>query len=519
MLYPIGIQTFESIRERGFVYIDKTDLIYKIVSEGTIYFLSRPRRFGKSLLLSTIKAYFQGKRQLFEGLAMERLERDWEAYPVFHIDFNGVDFAQAGELERTIEAFLVDAEKKYGRKEGAETLGARFNGVLELAALQTGHKCVVLVDEYDKPLLDVMDTSQEQVNRNVLKAFYSTFKLADEHLRFVMLTGVTKFSQISVFSGFNQPNDISMDPRYDTLCGITEKEMNDYFSEEMAVLAETRRVSLDRMKELFRLQYDGYHFSQRLVGVYNPFSVLNSLEKKVVDDYWFRSGSPTYLVRLLEHCGESINELAGRYYPTSRFIDYRADVQQPLPMIYQSGYLTVKDYDMEMNEYLLDFPNVEVRKGFLDLVATEYLKPREDVSTMASDAARALRAGDLDALRDKMTAFLASIPYSLRRKSEEREKERFFQLVFYLVARQIGDRSVFVEKETSQGRADCVIETGKYVYIFEFKRDSTAKVAIDQIRSRGYAREYATDPRKVFLIGCNFSTDSGTIDDWIAVEG
>ena len=518
MLYPIGIQTFEEIRERGFVYVDKTDLIYKIVSEGKIYFLSRPRRFGKSLLLSTIKAYFQGKRRLFEGLAMERLEKNWEVYPVFHIDFNGTDFTRPGSIEAKIESFLAGAEESYGTTASTDT-GVRFASVLANAHRQTGHKCVVLVDEYDKPLLDVMDTPQEQVNRNELKAFYSTFKLADEHLRFVMLTGVTKFSQISVFSGFNQPNDISMDPRYDTLCGITEKEMDDYFSEEMAVLAETRRVSMDRMKELFRLQYDGYHFSQRLVGVYNPFSVLNSLEKKVVDDYWFRSGSPTYLVRLLEHCGESINELAGRYYPTSRFIDYRADVQQPLPMIYQSGYLTVKDYDMEMNEYLLDFPNVEVRKGFLDLVATEYLKPREDISTMASDAARALRAGNLDALRDKMTAFLASIPYSLRQKSEEREKERFFQLVFYLVARQIGDRSVFVEKETSQGRADCVIETGKYVYIFEFKRDSTAQAAIDQIRSRGYAREYATDPRKVFLVGCNFSTDSGTIDDWIAVEG
>ena len=403
MLYPIGIQTFESIRERGFVYIDKTDLIYKIVSEGTIYFLSRPRRFGKSLLLSTIKAYFQGKKQLFEGLAVERLEKDWEVYPVFHVDFNGTDFTRPGSIEAKIESFLAGAEESYGTTASTDT-GVRFASVLANAHKQTGHKCVVLVDEYDKPLLDVMDTPQEQVNRNELKAFYSTFKLADEHLRFVMLTGVTKFSQISVFSGFNQPNDISMDPRYDTLCGITEKEMNDYFSEEMAALAEIRRVSLDRMKELFRLQYDGYHFSQRLVGVYNPFSVLNSLEKKVVDDYWFRSGSPTYLVRLLEHCGESINELAGRYYPTSRFIDYRADVQQPLPMIYQSGYLTVKDYDMEMNEYLLDFPNVEVRKGFLDMVATEYLKPREDVSTMASDAARALRAGNLDALRDKMTA-------------------------------------------------------------------------------------------------------------------
>ena len=517
MLYPIGIQTFESIRERGFVYIDKTDLIYKIVSEGTIYFLSRPRRFGKSLLLSTIKAYFQGKKQLFEGLAVERLEKDWEVYPVFHVDFNGTDFTRPGSIEAKIESFLAGAEESYGTTASTDT-GVRFASVLANAHKQTGHKCVVLVDEYDKPLLDVMDTPQEQVNRNELKAFYSTFKLADEHLRFVMLTGVTKFSQISVFSGFNQPNDISMDPRYETLCGISEEEVEQYFSQPLDEFAQEEGLTPEEMRREFKKQYDGYHFGKRLIDVYNPFSVLNALEKKILDDFWFRSGSPSYLVRLLEHCDENINELAGKYYTTSEFIDYRADIQRPLPMIYQSGYLTVKEYDRRSRRYRLDYPNDEVKRGFISMIAQSYLKTDAAGSNWCCQVMYALDVADLDTFHSLLTSFYASIPNSLRRKSSEEEKERDFHYTFYLIMRLLSTYIIFTEKETSQGTADCVLESQDYIYIFEFKRDSTAQVAIDQIRSRGYAREYVADHRKVFLIGCNFSTDSGTIDDWLAVE-
>ena len=294
MKYPIGIQTFEQLIEEGYVYVDKTDLVYKMVTEGKIYFLSRPRRFGKSLLISTLKAYFQGKRELFEGLAIDALETEWNKYPVFHLDFNGKDFNDPDELRNTIETFVAKGEEEYGRDALAETTGDRFAYVLARAKEKYGRGAVVLVDEYDKPLLDVMDTPQEERNRNTLKAFYGVFKLADESLRFVMLTGVTKFSQVSVFSGFNQPEDISMDSAYDTLCGITEEEMRHYFSDSIKELAASEGCPLEEMERRFRLHYDGYHFSKAMRGVYNPFSVLNALKKKDIADYWFRSGTPTY---------------------------------------------------------------------------------------------------------------------------------------------------------------------------------------------------------------------------------
>ena len=380
MKYPVGIQTFEKLRDGGFVYVDKTALIYKLVTEGRVYFLSRPRRFGKSLLVSTLKAYFQGKRELFKGLAIDALETEWKDYPVFHIDFNGKDFTQPDILNDTIETFVAKGEKEYGKDELATTTGDRFAYVLAQAKKKYGRGAVVLVDEYDKPLLDVLDTPQEEKNRNTLKAFYGVFKLADESLQFVFLTGVTKFSQVSVFSGFNQPEDISMDTQYDALCGITEDEMARYFSEVIGDMAKAKGLSAEEMFREFKDMYDGYHFSEGMTGVYNPFSVLNALKKRKLNDYWFKSGTPTYLVRLMEHFNENMDEMTSRYYPPEEFMDYRADVQRPLPMIYQSGYLTIKDYDDFSCSYRLDFPNNEVKRGFVTMIAADYLKPRENAS-------------------------------------------------------------------------------------------------------------------------------------------
>ena len=518
MKYPIGIQTFERIREDGFVYVDKTDLVYDLVKGGSIYFLSRPRRFGKSLLLSTIKAYFQGKKDLFKGLAMERLETEWEEYPVFHIDFNGIDFTKEGTLEKALLGYVDDWETVYGETSKELAVGTRFKKLLERAHQQTGKKAVVLIDEYDKPLLDVLDTPREEENRNTLKAFYSTFKAADEDLQFVMLTGVTKFSQISVFSGFNQPKDISMSPRFETLCGITEAELKQYFSREIDAIAEEQGYTSEEMNQRFKEQYDGYHFSMNMVGVYNPFSLLSALDSHVLDDYWFQSGSPTYLIRLMEHFNENINEMVGKYYPPSEFINYRADVERPLPMIYQSGYLTIKAYNRYTRTYLLDLPNNEVKGGLVTMLANSYLKPRQPADSWCTDVADALRLGDLETLRKLMTSFFASIPYSQRRKSDERELERYFHYTFYLIMRMISVYTVFTEKETSEGRSDCVVETPGYVYIFEFKRDGTAQEAIDQINRKGYAREYEADPRPLYKIGCNFSSETGTIDDWMVEE-
>ena len=383
MKYPIGIQSFEQIIREGYVYVDKTDLVYRMVTEGKIYFLSRPRRFGKSLLVSTLENYFLGRQELFKGLAMEQLETEWKQYPVFHIDFNGTNYLEDGTLKERIEGRVRSWERIYGKSPYSEDMGERFAYVLQQAHEQTGQRAVVLIDEYDKPLLDVLDTEAygllngertrlEDIHRGILKAFYSVFKLADADLQFVLLTGVTKFSQVSVFSGFNQPDDLSLDPRYEALCGITSEELDRYFSEPVRDLAEAEGVTEEEMREIIRHQYDGYHFGPRLTDIYNPFSLLNCFDSQQLDNYWFKTGTPTYLVRLLHRTQEHVNEMVGRYYATGDFVDYKATAERPLPMFYQSGYLTIKAYDRRSRSFLLDFPNNEVKAGFLALVAADY---------------------------------------------------------------------------------------------------------------------------------------------------
>ncbi|WP_299169448.1 ATP-binding protein [uncultured Bacteroides sp.] len=521
MKYPIGIQSFDQIIEDGYVYIDKTDLVYQLTHEGKIYFLSRPRRFGKSLLVSTLEHYFLGHKELFKGLKIDQLEKDWNVYPVFHVDFNGSNFTQAGVLEERLEDYVSDWEIRYGLTSEADRLdvGGRFIKVLRAAHEQTGRRAVVLIDEYDKPILDVLDvdTGLEDRHRNVLKAFYSVFKGADAHLQFVLLTGVTKFSQVSVFSGFNQPKDISMDRRYEALCGITQEEIDRYFPEPIAEMAHDYQCTPEEMRQRLKLQYDGYHFSERLTDVYNPFSLLNALDSLRIYDYWFRSGTPTYLIRLLTHFNENLNELTGKYYRPEEFIDYKADVEQPLPMIFQSGYLTIKGYNMRMNKFLLDFPNNEVKNGFLTMLAASYLKPKQRVEGWVDEVVETLEAGDTDTLRTLFTSFLASIPYTMRRKEDETERERYFQYTFYLIMRMVSVYTVYVEKAQSQGRVDCIVETPQYVYIFEFKLDGTAEEALQQIEEKGYAREYASDSRTLYRIGASFSSETGTIGDWKCV--
>ena len=522
MKYPIGIQSFERIIEDGYVYIDKTDMIYSLTHGGSIYFLSRPRRFGKSLLVSTLKNYYLGHKELFKGLKIDSLEKDWNVHPVFHVDFNGSNFLDEGVLEKRLYAYVRDWERLYGLVSDADSLdlGGRFMEVLRVAHEQTGRRAVVLIDEYDKPILDVLDTDSglEDRHRNVLKGFYSVFKVADSHLQFVLLTGVTKFSQVSVFSGFNQPDDISMDGRYETLCGITQDELRTYFSEPVRDMAAVYHCTEEEMMQRLKNQYDGYHFSDSLTDVYNPFSLLNAFNKKSIRDYWFSSGTPTYLIRLLAHFKENMNELTGKYYRTEEFIDYKADVEQPLPMIYQSGYLTIKDYNMRRNTFLLDFPNNEVKNGFLTAIATSYLQPKKRVEGWIFDVLDALEGGDTGRLCSLFTSFLSSIPYTMRRKDDEVERERYFQYTFYLILRLISVYTVYVEKVQSQGRVDCVLETPQYVYIFEFKLDGTADEALRQIEEKGYANEYASDTRTLYKIGASFSSETGTIGDWKCIE-
>ncbi len=527
MKYPIGMQSFDQIREMGFVYVDKTDMVYRLATEGKIYFLSRPRRFGKSLLVSTLKHYFLGHKELFQGLAIESLEKDWLEYPVFHIDFNGTDFTRPGSLLSVLEGYVATWEHDYGASPYQEDLGKRFAYVLKQVHEQTGRRAVVLIDEYDKPLLDVLDCNiyatvngnrirLEDWHRSLLKGFYSVFKGTDEHLRFVLLTGVTKFSQISVFSGFNQPADISMDTRFEALCGITEEELYTVFAEPIRKLAAKYKVDEDEMKQMLKQHYDGYHFSDNLLDIYNPFSLLNCFSSCSMRDFWFASGTPTYLVRLLKHFKQNINELIKDYHFPEEFIDYKADVEQPLPMIFQSGYLTIKEADPLTGSYLLDFPNKEVQRGFVTLIASSYLDTRtHSLSNWMLRSIRQLQQGKIQEFGEALTAFLADIPYSMRRKDSERERERYFQYTFFLLLRMLSCFTVYIEKEQSQGRVDCIVEVPDYVYIFEFKLDGSAQEALRQIEEKGYTRPYATDPRKLFRIGVNFSSETGTISEFM----
>ena len=517
MKYPIGIQTFSQIIEQDFVYVDKTDMVYSLATEGKVYFLSRPRRFGKSLLLSTLRAYFEGRKELFRGLKIEALEKDWHPHTVFHFDFNGINFTLVGAFEACIEGYLTEWEEEYDIKPGVDfNLGSRFEKILKAAYERSGRGAVVLVDEYDKPLLDVLEQDPNLMNQNreTLKAFYSVFKRADAYLRFVFLTGVTKFSQVSVFSGFNQPKDISLYDRYEALCGITEEELHSLFAEPIRQMAALENCSEAEIRQRLKQQYDGYHFSERMTDIYNPFSILNAFDSQRIRDYWFASGTPTYLIRLMNHFHEGIDQLTGKYYSLEEFVNYKADVEYPLPMFYQSGYLTIKDYEKDFGLFLLDFPNNEVKSGFLTMVASNYLQCGSQVDSWVKQAVFALQKGETDLFRKQLTSFLASIPYSMRRKSTEPERERYFQYTFYLLLRLMSVYTVCIEREQSEGRVDCVVETPKHVYIFEFKLDGSAEKALQQIEEKGYARPYEADSRAVYKIGVSFSSETGTVEDW-----
>ena len=525
MKYPIGIQTFDKIIDGGYVYVDKTDLIYQLV-QGNIYFLGRPRRFGKSLLVSTLEQYFRGNKELFKGLAIDKLETEWKQYPVFHIDFSTGNYLNDGVLEDVLSDNLTEWEAQYEVVKTSNDLGLRFQKVLRAAHEKTGLGAVVLIDEYDKPILDVIELdyqvehlgkmiSLEEKHRNIMKSFYTTFKGADADLRFVFLTGVTKFSQISMFSGFNQPADISLSRNYEALCGITKDELEKYFAEPIAEIAQIYHCTEEEMLQKLKMKYDGYHFSEKMVDVFNPFSLLNAFYNMKLGGYWFKSGTPTYLVRLLSHFDENLDELVGKYYGVPQFDDYKADIEKPLPMIYQSGYLTIKDYDQDTESFLLDIPNNEVREGLLTILANAYLQTKEDSASWLITSVHQLKQGKLQEFMDSLTAFLASIPYSVRRRNDEREYERYFDYTFYLLLRMLSCYMLFREKETSKGRADCVYETPNDVYIFEFKLDGSAEGALLQIVDKGYAKEYATDSRHIHQIGVNFSSKTGTIEEWM----
>ena len=525
MKFPVGIQTFEHIRKDGYAYVDKTALVHKLANNGKAYFLSRPRRFGKSLLVSTLDAYFSGRKDLFEGLAMERLETEWAQHTVLHLDLDGINYAEPLALEAKLQNYVVEWERQFGLTPVADNLSVRFGNVIAEAHKAQGRGVVVLIDEYDKPLLDVlglpmrvcvggMEMTLEERNRDLLKGFYSVLKEQDRNLRFVLLTGVTKFSQVSVFSGLNNINDVSMDARYETLCGITPGELEKVFGAEMDEMAAERGWTPERLRDEIRRRYDGYHFSEAMTDIYNPFSLVKALDSRKLEDHWFKTGTPTYLVRLLRGSDAHLDEMVGRYYSVEEFEDYRADVERPLPMIFQSGYLTIKDYDELSGSYKLDLPNDEVRRGFTRVVADSHFGRDGATGPVARQMAIAVSGGDFPGFMTTLTAFLASVPYTMRRKDSEPERERYFQYTFYLVLRLLGTYIVDVEVAQSQGRVDCVLQTKTDAYVVEFKLDGTADEALRQIAERGYARPYDGGALRVHRVGVSFSSETGTIGEW-----
>lgn len=510
--YPISVQTFELLREEGFVYVDKTDLIYRLAQQH-VCFLCRPRRFGKSLALSTLDAYFSGKQHLFDGLKIVSLEHDWNVYPVFHLDFNSTNFLGTDALERLLTSYVSEKERAYKVEPDSNlSIGMRFAKVLHAAYVSTGMRAVVLIDEYDKPILDVLGDPMEEANRDILKNFYSVFKTADADLRFVLLTGVTKFSQVSVFSGFNQPYDISMNSTYEALCGITEEELLLYFSEEIELMAQQMNVSQEQMRGFLKNLYDGYHFSPAMKDVYNPFSLFNAFANMSLRNYWFASGTPTYLLKLVKGSSMDLQTMLSQDYSPEYFVDYRACVEDPLAMLYQSGYLTIKEVkpqDDGMMLYRLDYPNTEVKRGFIELLTNDYFATKESAGSLMKQMVDCLRGADLDHLRDLMNVYLSSVDYEMRK-----DKEYHFQYTFYLIFSLMSTYSVKVEQHNSQGRADLIVETGNRIYIFEFKLDGTAEEALEQIEDRQYALPYALCGKQIYKVGASFSKKSGEINDW-----
>ncbi len=497
--------------------MDKTKYIYKLVHYGKPYFLSRPRRFGKSLFLSALKAYFEGKKELFEGLEIEELEREnpdaWKKYPVFYFDLNKDDFQRKGALEDVLDGHLKGWEKIFGCEDKDVSLAARFQNLIKRAKDQTGKNAVVLVDEYDIPLLEVASTSElQEHNKAVFKGFFSTLKSYDEYLKFVFLTGVTKFSKVSIFSDLNQLQDISIDEKYAEICGITEEEIKCYFMPEIEALAEKQKLSIEMcMSELAKM-YDGYHFYQDTVGIYNPFSLMNSLEKKDFGAYWFSTGTPSFLVEKLKATNFDASEFTrgSLYADASVLADYSADNPDPLPLFYQTGYLTIKGYDKDFKSYALGYPNDEVKYGFLKCLAPSYLHSENepgalDIRSFVLD----IRNGNTNGIRERFSALFARLPYM----TDEKPVEQNFQNVIYIVFILLG-QYVYTEMHTARGRVDCIAETDDYIYIFEFKRDGSADEALSQIDDKGYAEPYAVDKRKVFKIGVNFDSKERTLNEW-----
>ena len=511
MLYPIGIQNFEKLRNDGCVYVDKTALMYKMVKEGNYYFLSRPRRFGKSLLISTLEAYFLGKKELFEGLAVAELEKDWVEYSVLHLDLNTEKYDSIEVLNNKLSGTLKLWEEQYGRDESEKSLPMRFEGIIRRAKEKTGRNVVILVDEYDKPMLQAIGNEElQKAYRDTLKSFYGALKSMDGCIRFALMTGVTKFGKVSVFSDLNNLKDISMSQYYYNICGITEEELHHYFDEEIEQLARTNNQTKDEAYEKLKEEYDGYHFTYDTPGMYNPFSILWTLSERRYGSYWFETGTPTFLVELLQKTDYNLEQMAN-VEADSDMLGSIFNDDNPIPVIYQSGYLTIKSYDNRFGIYKLGFPNREVEDGFMKYLLKYYTAKKNsnsafEISRFVAD----IESGNAEGFMQRLQSFFAGAKFDQIAK----DTENWFQNVVFIVTTLCG-LYIEAEHQTSNGRIDLVMKTDKYVYVMELKYDGTPEEALRQIDDKGYALPWQADGRKVIKVGANFSSELRRLSGWV----
>ena len=510
MLYPIGIQNFESLRKDGFAYVDKTELIYQIASTGRYYFLGRPRRFGKSLLVSTMEAYFQGKKDLFKGLALEKLENEWTEYPVLHLDLSGKEYKSMEDLDVRLDRHLSLWESNFDAAKRYPMADARFSDIIDTAYEKTGKPVVILIDEYDKPILDSAGNEPlREAYRSRLQGFYSVMKSQDGKIRFGFLTGITKMGKLSIFSGLNNLKDISMDHRYVDICGISEEDLHIYFDESVQDMADANGLSREECYAKLKDRYDGYHFSRNSADIYNPFSLLNALDQQEFKDYWYETGTPTFVVKALRNGKFNLEDLTLDGVPASALTGVNADDSDPMPILYQSGYLTIQSYNEQTEEYSLKYPNKEVERGFMEGLANIYVPSARYNSPFAvRKFAEDFKKGDAEGLMKRFEAFFADADYEI-----VGDAELYFQNTMYVLCKLMG-QYVQVERHTSNGRMDIIVQTDKYVYIIELKMDATADEALKQIEDKAYAKPFGIDPRPLIKIGVAFSKQTRRIEEW-----
>ena len=513
-IYPIGIQNFEKIRNDGYFYVDKTALMYQMVKTGSYYFLSRPRRFGKSLLISTLEAYFQGKKDLFEGLAIEKLEKDWIKYPILHLDLNIEKYDTQESLDKILNDNLEYWESQYGSRPSETSFSLRFAGIIQRACEKTGQRVVILVDEYDKPMLQAIGNEELQKQfRDTLKPFYGALKTKDGCIKFALLTGVTKFGKVSVFSDLNNLDDISMWNEYIEICGVSEREIHENLETELHEFAAARGITYDKLCEELRECYDGYHFTHNSIGMYNPFSLLNAFKRKEFGGYWFETGTPTYLVKLLKKHHYDLERMAHEETDAQVLNSIDSESTNPIPVIYQSGYLTIKGYDERFGMYRLGFPNREVEEGFIRFLLPFYANVNKVESPFEIQKfVREVESGDYNSFFRRLQSFFADTTYEVIR-----DQELHYENVLFIVFKLVGFY-VNVEYHTNEGRIDLVLQTDKFIYIMEFKLNGTAEDALQQINDKHYALPFEMDGRKLFKIGVNFSAETRNIEKWIVEE-